>query len=212
MTPPAARDGYAAMAARAQTLYDQGRSARDVLRECYGVAFPDEIFAIAGSGFEAGGSTALLTDRPWRLLTRPVPEAPTGTDKIEQVVVRHDPDLIPIAILTDDAKPGEAMLCYRATDLAAGATTVYGLPDAVWSVPEALPDEIPRYGDSLLAILTEYFADAYDRLKQEFNLPSNRGTGAIDHETLDEARSFVDLVDRLTRQVIFGLNRPEGGR
>jgi hypothetical protein len=201
---------YAAMAARAQTLYDQGRSARDVLHECYGVAFPDEIFAIAGSGFEAHGSTALLTDRPWRLLTRPVPATPTGVDKIEEAVVGHDPDLIPIAILTDDAGPGEAMLCYRVTDLAAGATTVYGLPDAVWGAPDTVPDDVARYGDSLLAVLSEYFADAFDRLDREAGLPSNRGTGAIDNDTLDEARSLVDLVESIKRQVIFGLDRPEG--
>ncbi|WP_204037320.1 hypothetical protein [Micromonospora qiuiae] len=39
----------------------------------------DAGFAIAGSDFEAGNSTALLTDRPWRLLTRTVPKAPTGS-------------------------------------------------------------------------------------------------------------------------------------
>ncbi|MEV7630689.1 hypothetical protein [Actinoplanes sp. NPDC089786] len=200
---------YAAMAAQAQALYDQGRSAQDALRECYGVAFPGEIFAIAASGFEERGSTAELTDRPWRLLTRPVPPAPTGTDKIEEAVVRLDPDLIPLAFLTDDARHGDALVCYRVTDLTAGATTVYGLPGVLWSVPERLPDETRRLGDSLLAVLSEYFTDAYNRLEQESNRPSNRGTGAIDNDTLDEARSLVDLIESLKRQLIFGLKEPE---
>jgi len=206
LNPTTPCEGYAAMAARAQGMYDQGRSAREVLDECYGTALPDELFAIAyADGVRTG--PLYLTNQPWRLIVRDgrVSAEPEQPDEYEQAVIKLDPDLLPLATLLeeDDARHGDSMLCYRLSALAAGDTAVYGLKGAVWELPESLPAEVPRYGDSLLNVLGEYFADIYHQMEERYYGPGN----TMPSEMLDRAESLVDLIDRLKRDPVFG---PEG--
>lgn len=202
MTP---REGYAAMAARAQALYDQGRSAREALTECYGVELPDEIFAIADSGIEPRLPDYYPANQPWLLISGPgrdpVPPAPDTPEPYEKAIADLDPDLLPLVGLGDEeAKHGDSMLCYRLSDLAKGAATVYGIEGAVWTVLEALPAEVPRYGDSLMDVLAEYYADFYAQVEERYYGPGN----AVADEMLDEARSIVEAIDRLKRDLELG--------
>ncbi|WP_326655827.1 hypothetical protein [Streptomyces sp. NBC_00385] len=206
MSPTAPREGYATMAARVQALYDQGRSAREALAECYGVELPDEIFAIADSGIDPKLPDYYPANQPWRLITRPgrdsVPFAPPTPERYEKAVADLDPDLLPLVCLDEEeTKHGDSMLCYRLSDLAQGATTVYGIEGAVWTVLEELPAEVPRYGDSLLDVLAEYYADFYAQVEERYYGPGH----AVADEMLDEARDIVEAIDRLKRDLTSGL-------
>ncbi|MEU8837494.1 hypothetical protein, partial [Streptomyces sp900116325] len=198
MSPTTPREGYAAMAARVQALYDQGRSAREALAECYGVELPDEIFAIADSGIAPELPGYYPANQPWRLVAGPgrdpVPPAPHTPEWYEKAVADLDPDLLPLVRLDEEeTKHGDSMLCYRLSDLAKGATTVYGIEGAVWTVQETLPAEVPRYGDSLLDVLAEHYADFHVQVEERYYLP---GVPLATDEMLDEARSFVVAIDR----------------
>ncbi|MET9662633.1 hypothetical protein [Streptomyces sp. NPDC006510] len=206
MSPTTPREGYAAMAARAQALYDQGRSAREALAECYGVELPDEIFAIADTEFDPELPDYFPVNQPWRLITGPgrgpVPPAPRTSERYEKAVADLDPDLLPLVRLgEEETKHGDSMLCYRLSDLAQGAATVYGIEGAVWTVLEALPAEVPRYGDSLLDVLAEYYADFYAQMEERYYGPGH----AVSDEMLDEARDIVEAIDRLKRDLTSGL-------
>lgn len=196
------------MAARVQVLYDQGWSAREALAGCYGVELPEEVFVIADSEIPAMPDY-YQANQPWRLITGPgrdpVLPAPHTPEKYEKAVADLDPDLLPLVRLDgEDLEHGDSMLCYRLSDLARGATTVYGIEGAVWTVQEALPAVIPRYGDSLLDVLAEFYADFHAEMEERYHRP---GPGIPD-EMLDAARSITEEVNRIKRGVVGLGGRP----
>jgi hypothetical protein len=193
----AARRDYDSMAALARALHGAGRAAPEVLRACYGVAFPDELFALAAARAADRAPPALYTNQPWKLaipLTSggPPPRSP-AIDELEQAALALDPDLIPLLILEGpDFVHGSALLCYRLSELRAGRATIIGLPR---DVDGASPPR--RHGDSLLGVLHEHFADAVRRLDKEFQGPYNRGAGALDEVELRGAHADLARIDAL---------------
>lgn len=180
-TEAAGRD-YAPMVHLARTLYQAGLSPEQVLRECYGVDFPREVFVIAAANPYRLHLLSMWTNQPWQLV---VPESQGGLasradtyGRIEQGLRNVDPDLLPLLSLIRpglDIKDDGLLLCYRLTELAAGRSTIFGVsleaPDpsgyrpSLWSWDGSHLHEVTCRGDSLLAVLHEHHTDYLQELK-----------------------------------------------
>lgn len=65
------RADYASMVRAAIALYGEGRTPREVLRELYGVGFPEEFFLLAQADPYTLDLSVDLTWQPWELATSP---------------------------------------------------------------------------------------------------------------------------------------------
>lgn len=153
---------YRAMVRRALGLYDDGLAPVRVVRECFGVEFPPEFFAIAGIFPLPEGIPDWYTDLPWQLTIPPEPGSPPYETHYvylsEREVRSRDADLIPLVALHDlRAEHGGLMLCYRVSELAAGRSTVFGVPDEEEDAP------VQRVGDSLISVLLYYYEEMATR-------------------------------------------------
>jgi hypothetical protein len=195
--PSPSRGDYTSMVRAALALYDEGLSAPEVLRACYGVTFPEEFFAVAEADPYALDLSVELTGQPWELAVPPDQGGPAAepglTGQSEQAIVALDPDLLPLVLLLDDyVVLGGTFGCYRLTELAAGRTTVFCI-----RVFDGHCGEAVRCADSLLDLLYDFHADLRRKLEREFGRPSNRGAGSVDRQDVDEARSIAESIERL---------------
>ncbi|WP_432968497.1 ankyrin repeat domain-containing protein [Dactylosporangium sp. CA-233914] len=212
----ASRGDYESMSRLARALYAAGNGPRDVLAECFGTAYPEEFFVIADAGpYQTLPGTG--TNLPWELavpLERggPVLRPAMTTWRAERRIHDWDPDLVPlVALYADDRvdhgarkrRPrvphGDLMLCYRLSELAAGRSTVVGVP---WrSAEEGGPLSVRACGDSLLTVLHEY-ATAVHRLDEwEIVQPWNRGAGSIDDLEVEMSAELVEQIEELRQRV-----------
>ena len=195
------RGVYASMARLARALYRAGLGPREVLRQCYGVDFPEEFFVLAEPGPWAAGLLLEYTNQPWQLavpLDRGGPAStPDLMDEIEQRIFARDPDLIPLGLTGDlDSSFRGMVLCYRRKRLKAGRTTVYGIREEVKRY-----NRVVRSGRSFLAVVRQHQADVVRRRELRRRLSSNRGAGSIDAAEVAEVRALVARVEELQREV-----------
>ena len=196
----ASRGDYASMARWARALYGSGLGIRAVIRTCYGVDFPEEFFVIAESGAWQRRLWVLFTDQPWELtvpLDRggPLPEG--DLEGRERKIFARDPDLVPLVYLWTGGYD-QMVGCYRLTELAAGRSTMFGVPR------RAEPrDEIVCYDDydSLLAVLHAHHVDYLQQMEWILDQPWNFGFGALDQRAVDQSRLLVGKVEALQREV-----------
>jgi len=199
----ASRNDYRSMARLARALYESGETVRRVLRECYGVEFPEELLAIVDARARRRAPHAQFTNQPWRLAVPlgqggPAPE-PHGLEVIEQRTFAVDPALVPLLVLRNpDSVHGNSLLCYRLDELAAGRSTVIGLRAFWYRDSVAIPEP---YGDSLVGVLHEHFAENAHRLERELDSPSNRGAGSIDPTYVSDAQGALARVEDIERQL-----------
>jgi hypothetical protein len=161
------------MARLARSLYQAGLGPRQVLRRCYGVAFPDEFFAIPDAGSQALPLLLVYTNQPWELAVPPDRGGPRPEahllDDVERKIFARDPDLVPLGLILDShSRWAGTVLCYRLAELDAGRTTVFGIKEEVR--PE---DQVVRCGDTLLEVMREHHADVLRGLEPEWRHPSN---------------------------------------
>ncbi|MFI1833690.1 hypothetical protein [Streptomyces olivaceoviridis] len=204
----ASRGDYTSMARLARALYQDGLDPGEVLRRCYGVAFPAEFFVIAEARPLSLDLPVDFTNQPWQLaipLAQGGPGAmPDSMEETEQQIFAIDPDLLPLALFLDpDVQHGDLVICYRITELGLGRTTVFGVEEDPGVEDEAVP-----CGASLLTVLHEYHADLHCMLERHHGLPSNRGFGSIDAEQVAEARSRVERIEELRHRLA---ERTRGG-
>ncbi|MGW0880224.1 hypothetical protein [Streptomyces sp. NPDC002671] len=195
----AARDDYASMARLARALYGTGLGPHEVLRECYGVAFPDEVFVIVEGGLWRLHLLALFTSQPWQLAVPPDrggPAAkPAGLTDTELLLLTGDPDLMPlIRIPAADIGREDRIVCYRLSELRAGRSTVFRLFESS-DAEDAL-----CCGASLLEVLHTEHARSVRRLEKELRSPSSWGADSVDDE-VDRAYESLERVEELQRQV-----------
>lgn len=216
----AASRGYQPMASLARALYEAGLSPEQVLRECYGVDFPREVFVIAAANPYQLDLLALWTNQPWQLV---VPQSRGGlasqADTLEPVERRlrdFDPDLLPLLFLVRpgiDIEDDDLLLCYRLTELAEGRSTIfgvrltgkdpYGFRPSLWSWEGSRLHEVARRGDSLLAVLHEHHANYLHELKKQDEQANIEGWGEYEHvspEELREVRKLVRKVESFQRE------------
>ena len=100
--------------------------------------------------------------------------------------------MIALVRLYGGGRHGGQLLCYRREELAAGRSTIFGLP-------EALPDGCvaERSGDSLGEVLREHQEARVRSAEAEYASPSNRGAGSIDAEEVEGTRQGLVRVDDL---------------
>jgi len=210
----ASRGDYRSMGNLARALYATGLGPREVLAECFGVAFPEEFFVIADVGVAdnlPGDGTTL----PWELavpLERGGPMVrPRGMWRAERRIFAADPDLVPLVALYSDwrvrggaerSPHGGLIHCYRLTELAAGRGTVVGVP---WNEGEEdLADgdwHVTSSGDSLFTVLHEYLVSLHRMDESEFTHPGNRGAGSIDLADVEASREAVAEFEALRRRL-----------
>jgi hypothetical protein len=196
----AIRDDYVSMTRLARALYETGFGSREVLRECYGVAFPDEFFVLAEAKpvlmFE-------YTFQPWDLavpLDRggPPEDGTDGTDDLEIDILARDPDLLPLGVCHSTARTGDhfggMFLCYRLTELAASRSTIFSIEYDV--TPES---PVTQRADSLLAALHWHHTEGAKSLaaERERTLGYRSGGGEVDDEEVATAQLFVMRVAKL---------------
>lgn len=191
---------YGPMARLARALYETGSSPEQVLRECYGVDFPREVFVLAAVNPYSLDLMVTWTNQPWQLavpLDRggPAPE-PDTYDPMERRFRELDPDLLPLLFLFNAGpelgSPG-VVLCYRLTELAAGRPTIF-------AAPEGSADAVQR-GGSLLAVLHEHHADYLRELEAGDEDSQNRGEyDLVAPEELREVRALVRRIEALQRE------------
>ncbi|MFG2004744.1 hypothetical protein ACGFNU_36885 [Spirillospora sp. NPDC048911] len=213
----ASRADFHSMALLARALYKAGKDPREVLRECYGVGFPDEFFLLADVYPDL---VADFTDQPWKLAVplekggpplRPGPGA-----RFEKRILALDPDLLPLLSLYTDyrhahgdieappaARHGGLLICYRLSDLGEGRSSTYGVPCTPYGdEAEALAaSDITYCGTSLLEVLHEHFADRHHLDEWEIMQPWNRGAGSIDDDEVDASREAMEEIEELRRRL-----------
>jgi len=190
----ASRDDYRSMARLAWALYAAGLGVDEVLSECLGVTLPAEFFVLAEGDLEEdthGGATTM----PWYLAKPldqggPVLVAATMTWRRERQIFAWDPDLLPVTELDD------VVHCYRLSELAAGRTTVFGVP-----ADEDAELSVELTGPSLLSVLHEQASHEHATAEWQLGRESNRGFGSIDHDDVDQARQVVLRIEELQRRV-----------
>lgn len=200
----ASRGDYSSMVRLARALYQAGLGRREVLRRCYGVDFPEELFVI----YEAWPTSPRLlvsyTNQPWELLVTPDQGDPAAKpdllDGVERRIFARDPDLVPLGLLLADGGRWLGMVvCYRLSELAAGRSTVFGILEEFGPADGAV-----RCGDSLLTVLHDHHVDAHRRLQERYLLPSNFGAGAVDLEEVAAVGSLVERIEELQTRVATG--------
>ncbi|URM88804.1 hypothetical protein LUW75_00835 [Streptomyces sp. MRC013] len=201
----ASRDDYASMASLARALYGTGLGAREVLRECYGTDFPEEVLTIVDAGLWSLDLLACFTNQPWQMAVPPDRGGPADDlDPIvdtELLVLALDPDLVPLAQIPGvEAGEDDRVLCYRVGELRAGRPTVFCLRAAAYPYSELRDTEATRCGPSLLAVLHEVHADDLRRLEEELHQPWNRGAGSVDLGEVEQARAALERVRELSRR------------
>lgn len=200
----ASRDDYASMARLARALYSTGLGPREVLRECYGVAFPEEVFVLVEAGLWSLDLLAYFTNQPWELAVPPgrggPAELPDVLADIESLLLARDPDLIPV-LRIPAARAGEddRIVCYRLRELRAGRSTVYCLHEEAYPAKGVREGEAVRCGDSVLAVLHEEHSASLCALEAEWNSPWNRGAGSVSGDEVAQARASLELVAQLRR-------------
>ncbi|WHM41044.1 hypothetical protein [Streptomyces sp. BPTC-684] len=195
----ASREDYASMTRLARALYETGLGPREVLRDCYGVAFPEEVFVLVDGGLWRLDLRARFTNQPWQLALPPdrggpaaVPNSMAAT---EQRLLAEDPDLIPLVRVPAAAFGKEdRIVCYRLGELRAGRSTVFRL----FETSDA--DEALCCGESLLEILHDEHANAVRRLEEQQRKPSNWGAGSVDDEEVEQAYESLERVRDLQRE------------
>ncbi|MFC4052616.1 ankyrin repeat domain-containing protein [Actinomadura syzygii] len=211
----ASRDDYRSMARLAWALYSTGTNVRDVLDECYGVAFPEEFFVLA-EALSRGSVSGQETSLPWGLavpLERggpPLRHSPTLWPA-ERRIFEWDSDLVPLLALYGDerwdrvehewrATPhGHLIHCYRLSELAAGRSGVVGVP---WRRAEEGGElSADPSGDSLLAVLHEHAAALRDLDEWESRQPWSWGADTIDDRQIEASRERVAEIEALQRLV-----------
>jgi hypothetical protein len=215
----AKRGRYRSLVHLARGLYLTGLGPREVLAECFGVTFPDELFVIV----EADPYDAIpgdTTNLPWELavpldrggpVVRPTPLMWPA----ERRIFTWDPDLVPLVALYGDYRVdhgaktpqprvphGDLIHCYRLSELAAGRSTVVGVP---WhQAEEDLADGewyVKPCGQSLLTVLHEYLAARHRLNEWEIMQPWNWGAGSIDDTMVEESRECVAEIGALQRRL-----------
>ncbi|MFI6638408.1 hypothetical protein [Streptomyces sp. NPDC050504] len=198
----ATRADYASMARLARALYADGLDAREVLRECYGVTFPDEVFAVVDAGLWALDLRANFTNQPWELAVPPTrggpAERPDPLAEVEARLWERDPDLLPV-LEVPGAGAGDAdrVLCYRLTELRAGRPSVFALAEEPYPARGIAPGGAERCGDCLLDVVREEHARTLRALEEELNSPWNVGAGSLAADEVEDARATLEHIDRL---------------
>lgn len=186
---------YVAMANVARKLLEKGCSREEILRACYGVDFPEELFVLVEMNEEDREPNLLFFPRPFGLLT-PLewggPSVKTGIfEELQARLSAFDPGLIALVILYGDHYDySGSVLCYHRAELAQGRSTVFGFQRDLTDVTA-----LKRYGDSLASVVHEALEDHARRLAKEWEHPSNRGAGSLDEE---ELRGAEDDLARAT--------------
>jgi hypothetical protein len=197
----ASRADYASMARLARALYATGLRSRQVLRECYGVEFPEEFLVTAGERLPRSKLLANFTNQPWKI-GKPAnqggpPAAATElTEENERRIFARDPDLMPLMeLIGHGTRLEDMMICYRQSGLRAGSTTIFGV-----RTPVAPDGQVEECGESLLAVLHAHHV-AYLRHKEWIiRQPWERGEGSYSQRDVDSAAALVSRVEALQRQ------------
>lgn len=190
---------HQSMARLALALYENGSGPREVLRECYGVGFPEEFFVVSEAMPQLMFHYTIL---PWALARGGPPRTAGPLDSLERRVLDRDPDLIPLGLcLGDDDGTGPDLdgefLCYRRSELAAGRSTLVSV--AFEANPE---DPITARGSSLLAALHEHHVANATWTEQERRRTAGHSGGSVfDDEDVVAARECVADIEELRRRV-----------
>ena len=189
---------YASMAQLARSMLEAGRSDEEVLRDCYGVSFPAEVFAFAELLADEREPNVDWASLPFDLLTpldRGGPPASSSGWDAPPV----DPSLIAIMLLYGDHRHGNNIICYRRDELAAGRPTIFGVPH---KSPTAAAT---RLGDSLGTVLREYLEDV--RQAREWEASRDRTVGSDDVEEAEEQLVRVDDLIAMTAERVSAAKR-----
>ncbi|GAA0268829.1 hypothetical protein GCM10009527_076380 [Actinomadura nitritigenes] len=217
----ASRADFHSMALLARALYQAGLGPRQVLRECYGVDFPDEFFVIAEAGPHELELVADFPNQPWELavpLDMGGPRLrPDPGERAERRLLTRDPDLVPLMSFGHHARHGHGdiqpppaarhggmMICYSLRGLEARGTEVYGIPSHLIESELSESTSGPRtavQGASLLTVMHEYFTGYHHSVEWESRQPWSWGANSIDDEELAWSRTQVDQVEALQRRL-----------
>ncbi|CAL9605065.1 hypothetical protein [Streptomyces sp. enrichment culture] len=195
----ASRDDYASMARLARALYETGLGPREVLRECYGVTFPPEVFVLVEGGLWRLELRARFTNQPWQPAVPPSLGGPSARVNsmrdTERRLLAEDPDLMPLCAVPAVAfDTPDQVVCYRLGELREGRSTVFALPRT------AAARTAVRCGDSLLEVLYGEHVRAVRRLEAQRDSPSNWGAGSVDDEEVEEEYAALERVRELRRR------------
>jgi len=200
----AKQSDYSSMARLAQALYATGLTAREVLRQCYGVGLPAEVLVIVDADPYSLDTLTVFTNQPWKLAVPPEPGEPLAEADsmapIERKLVTLDPDLLPLVSLLGhggESDDDSLILCYRFSELSAGRSTIFD----VWRKSKRRSD-VQRRGDSLLAVLHEHHTRWLNHLRSEGEQPGSWGADTVDEERIESAREMVAQVEAMRRELV----------
>lgn len=189
------RTDYLAVSRLARALHERGAADREILRECYGVDFPDEFLLLARHHHEELELSATL---PWRLAIPALLPAQARTDPewLAEVEAQGiDPGLVPLEFLRWGNR---WLICYHLDELAAGRSTVLGLRQLRHRPAFFDPGAAPVVkAPSLLAALHAAETGRLDTREALYNDPANFGFGSVDDESVEEQRQAVARIEKI---------------
>lgn len=97
------------------------------------------------------------------------------------------------------ASHGDLIHCYRLSELAAGRSTVFGVPSK--QADEGGELSVKPSGRSLLTVLHEYVTARLRLDEWEIRQPWNRGAGSIDDTDVEASRQCVAKTEALQRRL-----------
>lgn len=160
MTVIADRSSPENLVAVARALYEQGRSAREVVRSIYGVDFPAEAFLFKREYVRTGNPLrASWLIHPWELMTSPAEggarRTPPPADlRMEKAAYQQCPNVVLLGITGyHEAKHGSSLIGYDLDELKHGRSTVVGM-DKVRKLPES-GFRFTVFGSSLVDVFTD---------------------------------------------------------
>lgn len=172
------------LVACARDCHARGLDRRAVLRTCYGVEFPEEVFVLLD--LDSDFDSHVL---PWSLAKPDMTPAEIWLEAWAQVYARH-PRLVPL-----DESGGE-VLAYSLDELELGRPTVF----AIHELPGGDFGPAERVGDSFLSLR---HARAVAKLRHDQALWDSPYAGgyAIEHGDVVWQREQVEALEELLREL-----------
>lgn len=187
----------------AEEAYQQGKSARDVMTEVYGVDLPHEAYVFYRSRPRDSELPIEFLFLPWRLIDLANhihgDEGPSPwAAEQEARALMQDPDFLPLLKLEAyEARHDGWIIGYSISELQQGKTTILGHNE---DIPQSGAMFQPL-GESLLSLLLEWAADHLRMTEERFRSPANRGAGSLGPEDVERAAGILQDVEKMLRKL-----------
>jgi hypothetical protein len=186
----------------AQNAHKQSKSTHDIVRAIYGVDFPAELYLF--NRVRASEASIDFFFFPWELIALEVVGHKSDSidgwsEEQEAYALAANPAFIPLMKLggNDDVRHNGYILGYDLQSLKKSGTTILGHKEDIPPSGAAFV----TIGNSLLDVVHEWTADAFQKIKSQYESPSNRGFGSLTYEDVETAKRNLEMVEEMRQEL-----------